>query len=167
MDRSWRHSPAWALVGLVAIAFVLGVVAPLEVSMYAVAHQKVAVDESLESSFRVSYVENWSGFGNHWYNYTVTYAALGLVWGDLWMTVFFNGTTTPIPSGYAHTVVNDGKVATFNFVTGEWNPKGAVAFVEVGQTMSVDTAEFDGDGNTLYVAAINGTYYGTFSLVIP
>jgi hypothetical protein len=165
MPNSWRHSPAWLLVVVVAATFAVGVIAPLEVAAYTSGHQKVAVDESLENSFRIAYIGQWSGFGNHWYNYTVTFAASGLNWSDLWMTVYFNGTTTPIESEIAHTVVNGGAVATFSFLTGLW--RGGAALVEAGQTMSVDTGEFEGDGNILFVAAIQGNYYGTFSLIIP
>jgi hypothetical protein len=165
MANSWRHSPVWIIVIVIGATFAVGVIVPLQIASYTAGHQKVPVDESLESSFRISYIGQWSGFGNHWYNYTVTYAASGLNWSDLWMTVYFNGTTTPIVSEIAHSVVNGGAVASFSFLTGIW--RGGAASVEAGQTLSVDTGEFDGDGNVLFVAAIQGNYYGTFSLVIP
>lgn len=169
MPGAWRSSPSWLLIAVVVSTFALGIAVPLEVSSYSNAHQKVAVDESLESSFRISYQTQWSVAENHWYGYKVTYGALGLVWGDLWMTVYFNGTTTPIQSGLAQTVVKDGNVtvAIFSFLTGTWNAKGAVALVLPGEAMNLDTAEFGGDGNTLFITAINGTYYGSMSLVIP
>jgi hypothetical protein len=165
MPSSWRHSPAWFLVALVAAAFAVGAVVPLEIASYSAVHGKVVVDESLENSFQISYIGQWSGFGNHWYNYTVAYAAPGLNWSDLWMTVYFNGTTTQIPSETAHAVVNNGTVASFLFITGEWH--GGSALVRAGQTLSVDTDEFSGDGNILFVAAIQGPYYGTESMMIP
>jgi hypothetical protein len=165
MVSSWRYSPAGLLLVLVVALFVVGLAIPLEIASYAAGHQKPPVNESLESSFRISYVGQWSGFGNHWYNYTVAYAAVGLNWSDLWMTVFFNGTTDPIESETAHSVVNNGTVAFFSFLTGNW--RGGSALVKAGQILSVDTAEYQGDGNILYVAAISGNFVGTFSLVIP
>ncbi|MGC2288313.1 MAG: hypothetical protein WA688_00445 [Thermoplasmata archaeon] len=165
MSTSWRYSPAWLFVLLIAGIFVVGVTVPLEIASYSSGHQKVPVDESLENSFRIAYIGQWSGYGNHWYNYTVTFAAPGLNWSDLWMTVFFNGTTTPIESETAHAVVNNGTVAYFNFLNGNW--RGGSALVRVGETLSIDTAEFGGDGNTLYVVAISGYFSGSFSLVIP
>jgi hypothetical protein len=165
MTSSWRQSPVWILLVIIGATFAVGVIVPLEIASYTAGHQNPPVDESLEKSFRISYIGQWSGFGNHWYNYTVTYAAPGLNWSDLWMTVYFNGTTTPIESEIAHAVVNNGTVATFAFLTGIW--KGGGALVKAGQTLSVDTGEFEGDGNILFVAAIQGNYYGTFSLVIP
>lgn len=167
MTGTWRQSPVWLLIAVIAVMFAVGVSVPLEISMYAAAHVNPPKVESLQTSFRVAYLGQWSGFGYHWYNYTVSYAAVGVVWGDLWMTVYFNGTTTPIPSGLAHTVVDNGTVGHFSFLTGAWNPAGARAPVRVGQTMSVDTAEFLGDGNLLFIAAINGTVSGSLSLVIP
>jgi hypothetical protein len=145
--------------------FAVGLAVPLEVASYAASHQAVHPIESLESSFRISYVGQWSGFGNHWYNYTVAYAASGLNWSDLWMTVFFNGTTTQIPSATAHAVVNGGSLAYFSFITGEWT--GGANLIRSGQQLGVDTAEFEGDGNTLFVVAIQGPFTGSFSLVIP
>jgi hypothetical protein len=165
MPSSWRHSPAWFLVALVAAAFLVGAVVPLEIAAYSSTHGKVVVDESLESSFRISYIGQWSGFGNHWYNYTVTYAAPGLNWSDLWLTVYFNGTTTQIPSETAHALVNNGTVAYFLFITGQWH--GGAALVREGQTLSVDTDEFSGDGNILFIAALEGPYYGSEAMMIP
>ncbi|HLY77689.1 MAG TPA: hypothetical protein VKT21_07375 [Thermoplasmata archaeon] len=166
MSRSWRHSPAWMLVVVVGVMFAAGVAVPLEIAAYSAAHQTVYHDESLESSFRIAYQTQWSGFGHHWYNYTVGYAAVGLVWGDLWITVYFNGTTTEIPSNAAHAVVNNGTVGYFSFGTGSWS-RWALASVLVGETLSVDTAEFGGDGNVLFIASISGSFYGSFSLIIP
>jgi hypothetical protein len=165
MSGPWRQSPVWLLAILIVGVFALGVIAPLEIASYSDQHQAVHVVESLESSFRISYVGQWSGFGNHWYNYTVEYAASGLNWSDLWMTVYFNGTTTSIESQTAHSVVNNGTVAYFSFMLGDW--RGGSALVKAGQVLSIDTAEYASDGNVLFVVAINGPYSGSLSLVIP
>jgi hypothetical protein len=167
MPDSWRYSPAWLLIAVVAVMFALGVAVPLEIESYTAGQQKIVLDESLESSFRISYIGQWSGFGNHWYNYTVAYAAPGLVWGDLWMTVYFNGTSIEIPPFGAEAVVNHATVGVFEFESGNWGPKGAVAPVVVGQTLSINTAAVGGDGNILFVSAVNGSFQGTFSLYIP
>jgi hypothetical protein len=167
MVASWAHSPIWILVVIVAAMFSVGVVVPLEIATYAAGHQKAPVDESLESSFRISYKGQWSGFGNHWYNYTVTFAAAGLQWGDLWITVYFNGTTSEISPFGAEAVVNNGTLGVFNFLAGRWGPVGAVAHVQIGQTLSVNTGGTGGDGNILYISAAQGSYFGSLSLVIP
>lgn len=166
MVNSWHGSAVWFLILVVGAMFVLGVTAPLEIASYAAAHQKPHLDESLESSFRISYIGQWSGFGNHWYNYTVTFATPGLVWGDLWITVYFNGTTTEIPTDAAVVLVNHGAVGDFSFATGTWHP-GADAPVVEGQTMSLNTAIFGGDGNILFIAAVEGGFFGSLSLTIP
>jgi hypothetical protein len=143
----------------------VGVAVPLELESYSTGHQKTVLVESLESSFRISYIGQWSGFGNHWYNYTVNFAAVGLNWSDLWMTVYFNGTTTSIVSESAHTVVDNGTIAYFSFITGNW--RGGSHPILDGETMSVDTAEYDGDGNILYIAGISQYVSGSLSLYIP
>lgn len=165
MTTSWRRSPAWLLAALLVSVFAVGVVLPLELASYRSVEDVPHLDESLQTSFRVAYLGQWSGFGNHWYNYSVTFAAQGLNWSDLWMTVYFNGTTTELPTDAARTVINNAAVASFSFLTGNW--KGGSAVVQAGQTMSVDTAEFEGDGNILYIAAINGYFTGSLTLVIP
>ncbi|MFZ0830310.1 MAG: hypothetical protein WAN40_04150 [Thermoplasmata archaeon] len=167
MPESWRHSSAWVLVVLVAGVFALGVVLPLEVASYATGHQTVHPVESLESSFRISYLGQWSGFGAHWYNYSVNYGAAGLLWNDFWMTMYFNGTTNSIAGSDAYAVVNNNTVCEYKFLTGAWGPRAANASVLAGETLSFNLAEFSGDGNTLYVAAVQGGFYGSLSLVIP
>jgi len=167
MPDSWRHSSVWLIVILVAVVFALGVAVPLEVASYASGHQTVHPVESLETSFRIAYIGQWSGFGEHWYNYTVNYAAAGLLWDDFWMTMYFNGTTNSIAGSDAYAVVNNNTVCEYKFLTGAWGPRATTASVLVGETLSINLEEFGGDGNTLFIAAVQGGFYGSLSLVIP
>ena len=167
MAAAWLHSPVLFLVVVIVAMFSVGVAVPLEIAHYMAGHQQVQLDESLESSFRIAFKVEWSGFGNHWYNYTVTFAALGLQWGDLWMTVYFNGTTIQISPFGAQAEVNNGTFGVFSFLAGRWGPIGETAYVKTGQILSLDTGGTGGDGNILYLAAVNGNYFGSESLYIP
>ena len=166
MPGPWRPSPAWFLVALIVGMFAVGLAVPLEISSYSTTHHAPPADESLQTAFRIFYSTQWSGFGHHWYNYTVTFGAPGLVWGDLWMTVYLNGTTTPIGSVLAHSVVNNATVGYFSFWSGAWT-RGGSAPVLLGEILSIDSAEYEGDGDTLYITAIQGSYFGSLSQVIP
>jgi hypothetical protein len=169
--RGPRVSGATWRVGLVAVlvvgAFAAGLILPTEVLDYSRAQQNRPPIRTLAASFDIAPIYP-EGYGCHCDSFTVIRSAPGLVWQDLIMDMYFNGTDILLsdPAMNATVSSGNGTLAVYDMAMGAWRSGGPEPVV-VGQTLTFNTAGYDAAGDQLVVQAVSGSFTGRLELTIP